>query len=65
MLQGDKRVFVQKENRYVLLKKLGNSYRLALKNIVDKDEIFATSLVKIIDIEKEAYKLRRFEEVQE
>lgn len=65
MLEGEIRVFIQKENTYILLKRLDKYYKLALKNIKDKDEIFAVSLVKIKDIDEEAYKLRRFEEVQE
>lgn len=63
VLKGEKRVFQQKENVYVLLKKLAKNYRLSLKNILNNDEIFVTSLLFVKDIEKETYKLRRFKEV--
>ena len=59
----DGRAFKQKENTFVAIQKYTKFYRAALKNVKDKDEIFAISLVKTKD--KEAYRLRRFEEVQE
>ena len=65
MLQGEKRVFKQKENVFVLLKKLGKNYRLALKNVLNSDEIFATSLLFVKDFEKEIKKLLKFEEIEE
>ena len=65
MLQGEKRVFKQKENVFVLLKKLGKNYRLALKNISNSDEIYATSLLFVKDFEKEIKKLLKFEEIEE
>ena len=60
MLQGEKRVFQQKENVFVLLKKLGKNYRLALKNVLNSDEIFATSLLFVKDMEKEIKKLLKY-----
>ncbi|MDQ7084430.1 MAG: phage minor head protein [Sulfurovum sp.] len=63
MLKG--RTFRQKENIYVIIKKLGKYYRVALKNIKDKDEIFVVSLLVVTDIEKELRKLSKFEEVKE
>jgi len=65
MLEGEKRVFKQKENVFVLLKKLGRNYRLALKNIKDTDEIFATSLLFVRSYEKELKSLLKFEEKEE
>ncbi len=65
MLQGEKRVFQQKENVFVLLKKLGKNYRLALKNVLNSDEIFATSLLFVKDMEKEIKKLLKYKNVEE
>lgn len=65
MLHGEKRVFQQKENVFVLLKKLGKNYRLALKNVLNSDEIFATSLLFVKDMEKEIKKLLKYKELEE
>lgn len=65
MLEGEKRVFKQKENVYVLLKKLGKNYRLALKNVLDSDEIFATSLLFVKDMQKEIKKLLKYKQIEE
>lgn len=62
MLEGEKRVFVQKESVYVVVTKLGNSYRLAIKNIKNKNETYVVSLVKITDIKKEIRKLLKYVE---
>jgi uncharacterized protein with gpF-like domain len=65
MLDGEKRIFKQSDTRFILLTKLGNSYRLTLKDVKKTDEIYAVSLLKITDFEKELKKLSRFEEVEE
>jgi len=62
MLQGEKRVFQQKTNVVVILKKLGKNYRLTLKNVLSSDEIFATSLLFVKDLEKEYKKLSKYKE---
>ncbi len=62
MLEGEKRVFVQKENTLVIVTTLSQTYRLALKNIKDKKESFAVSLVYITDLDKELRNLSKFEE---
>ena len=66
MLKDKKRVFMQKENTFVIVKKLGSFYRVALKNIIGKDEIYAVSLVNIsLNITRELKKLSKFKEVKE
>lgn len=67
MLEGEKRIFIQDATKYLVVTKLGTSYRLALKNIEDTDEIYAVSLVNIgSNFEKEVKKLQgKFKEVQE
>lgn len=66
MLEGNKKVFIQKENTYVIVKKLGSYYRVALKNIKNKDEIYVVSLVNISsNIVRELKKLSKFREVKE
>lgn len=62
MLQGDKKVFRQKENVYILLKKLGKNYRLALKNMPDTNEIYVANLLFVKDYEKEIRKLSKYKE---
>ena len=60
MLEGDKMVFAQDEQKHIVLKKLGKSYRLTLKDIPQKDEIFAVSLVDLSsNFENELKKLKR------
>lgn len=44
MLDG--RVFAQEENTYIIIKKLGRYYRVSLKNIKDKDEIYIKNLIR-------------------
>lgn len=60
MLEGEKKVFIQDEKRMIVLKKYGKSYRLTLKDIADKDEIFVVSLVDLgRNLEKEIEKLKK------
>jgi len=61
------RVFKQKDNTYVLLEKFGRYYRVALKNVKDKDEIYVVSLIGANsqkDYERWVRELNKFEEVQ-
>lgn len=44
MLNG--RAFVQKETVFVIIKKLGKYYRVAVKNVKNSDEIYIVSLVR-------------------
>lgn len=62
----DGTAFKQKENTYVIIEKFGRYYRVALKNVTDKDEIFVVSLVaanKKDDYEKWARELDKFEKI--
>jgi len=43
MLEG--RAFKAKDNLYIIVKKLGSYYRVALKNVKNTDEIYVSSLV--------------------
>jgi SPP1 gp7 family putative phage head morphogenesis protein len=63
MLNG--RVFIQKENVFVIVKKLGRYYRLALKNVKNTDEIFVVSLLVFTNYEKEIRKLSKYKEIEQ
>jgi len=62
MLGG--RIFRQKENIYVVVKKLGKCYRVTLKDVKSADEIYAQSLVRVSDCKKEIRKLSKYEEIK-
>ncbi|CZE48203.1 Uncharacterised protein [Campylobacter geochelonis] len=65
MLKDNKMVFIHpdKNNVDIIIKKLGNYYRLVIKNIENKDEIFILSLVRLgtnkKKMEQEVKKLRK------
>jgi len=60
LLEGKKYIFEQKETTYIVVKKLGNGYRLAIKNIKDKNEIYVVSLVNLgSNIDREIKKLQK------
>lgn len=63
----DGRAFRQKENTFVIIKKYGKYYRVALKDVKDKDEIFVVSLIGANsqnDYEKWIRELDKFEEIK-
>lgn len=69
MLKGKKDVFKDGDRVYIILKKIGRYYRLAIKNINGKDEVFVTSLANLgrnaNSYEREKRKLRKkFEELK-
>ncbi|WP_294962293.1 hypothetical protein [Sulfurimonas sp.] len=47
MLKGIKNVFIQGDDKYIIIKELGTYYQLVIKNIKDKDEIFVVSLFNL------------------
>ena len=53
MLKGDKKVFLDNENAFILLKKLGKNYKISLKNITNSNEIELIKLQSVKDYEKE------------
>jgi len=64
MLKG--KAFRQKENTYVLIKKLGKYYRVALKNVKSTDEIYVVNLIranKQDDFDKWIKELDKFEKI--
>lgn len=67
ILQGKKQIFKQDESRYVVLATAEKNYRLTIKNIENKDEIYSISLVKLKSnggIGREAKKLlKKFKEI--
>lgn len=70
MLSGKKDVFKDGDRVYIILKKIGRYYRLVIKNINGKDEVFVTSLANLgrnaNSYEREKRKLRKkFEELKD
>ena len=53
MLKCDKKVFLDNENAFILLKKLGKNYKISLKNITNSNEIELIKLQSVKDYEKE------------
>jgi SPP1 gp7 family putative phage head morphogenesis protein len=63
----DGRAFKQKENTYVVIQKYGKYYRVALKEVKDKDEIFVVSLIgsnSQSDYKRWIRELDKFEEIK-
>ncbi len=62
---SNKRVFKGKDDRHiVIVSYLGRNYRLVLKNIENKNEIFVVSLFHLRDIEKEIRLLKKKGEIK-
>lgn len=53
MLKADKKVFLDNEDAFILLKKLGKNYKIFLKNNINSNEIELIKLQYIKDYEKE------------